>query len=386
MNYIKASKGRESMIYFDYAATTPVDSEVFKTYQKITKEYWGNSSSLHRFGLQSNELLNHSYKEFQAALGLTDKRIIYTSGSTEANNLGIYGIINQYHGKKRHIITTQVEHPAIFEVFKSMEQRGISVTYLSVDAEGIINLEELKQAMTKDTILVSVMWVNNVIGTIEPIKEVIEIVKQYPKCTLLVDAVQGITKIKPDFNLNDVDMFTLSTHKIYGNKGAGALVYKSNIELDQHLYGSKQQFGIKPGTVDLANAVATTKAVKKYQALLEEHYQDVSIKYHKLRSTLEKNPNILINSPKQNYTPYILNISIPSINGEVLVRHLEEKDIMVSTGAACSSKERRLEKTVYATTYDEQRAMSSIRISLSHLNTIEEIDTLIEALTELTGE
>lgn len=374
------------MIYFDYAATTPVDPDILKTYNKIAKEYWGNSSSLHRFGLRSNELLNHSYKEFQECLNLSGKRIIYTSGSTEANNLAIYGIVNKYHGKKRHIITTSVEHPAVSEVFRSMEHHGVRVSFLSVDQNGLINLEELRELMNKDTVLVSVMWVNNVIGTIQPIKEVMEIVKQYPKCSLLVDAVQGLTKVKPDFDLNDVDMFTLSTHKIYGTKGSGALVYKTDLDLEQHLYGSKQQFGIKPGTVDLANAVATTKAVKKYNAVLEEHYQDVLKKYNQLRSGLGRNPKILINSPKTNASPYILNISIPSINGEVLVRHLEQKDIMVSTGAACSSKDKRLEKTVYATFHDENRAMSSIRISLSHLNTEEEIQILIEALQEITGE
>jgi len=374
------------VIYFDYAATTPVDSEILDAYNKIAIEYWGNTGSLHRFGLMSNEVLNQSYKEFQNALGLTNKKIIYTSGSTEANNLGIYGVVNSYLSQKKNIITSVVEHPAVLEVFKSLENSGVEVTYLNVDPKGRIDLNQLKSSINKDTVLVSILWVNNIIGTIEPIKEIIEIVKKYPRCALLVDAVQGLTKIKPDFDLNDVDMFTISTHKIYGTKGSGALVYKNDIELEKHLYGSKQQYGIKPGTVDLANAVATTKAVKKYNALLEEHYHDVKIKYDYLRQEISQNNNICINSPAIYNSPYILNISIPGIKGEVLVRSLESKDIMVSTGAACSSKDKRLEKTVFAVTNDEQRAMTSIRISLSHLNTMSEIQALIDVLNEITRE
>jgi len=372
------------VIYFDYAATSPVDEDVMDAYVQTTKELWGNTSSLHRFGLRSNERLHQCYKEIHRALNLENRKIIFTSGSTEANNLGFFGVVNASNARRKNIITTKIEHPAVLEICRHLEETGVSLTYLSVDESGRINLAELENAIDKDTVLVSVMWVNNIIGTIEPIGEIAKIVKKHPKCKLLVDAVQGLTKVEPDFDWNDIDMFTLSSHKIYGPKGTGALIYRADIDLSHHLFGSKQQYGIKPGTVDLPGAVATTMAITKYTNLLREHHAFVMEKYMFLRSELEKNPKIWINSPKMNFSPFIFNISIPTIKGEVLVRTLEDQDIMVSTGAACSSKEKRLEKTVFETTSDEQRAMTSIRISLSHHTTMEEVEKLLSALSAIT--
>ena len=236
--------------------------------------------------------------------------------------------------------------------------------------------------MTNDTILVSIMWVNNIIGLVQPIKEVIEIIKKYPKAKLHVDMVQGFCKIEPNFNLNDIDLMTFSAHKIYGPKGIGGLFIKKNLLLNKRLYGSNVQLGIKPGTLDLSLICSAVKAFKKFIPLTLEHYNDVQKKHLYLRNNI-KNNNIVINTLENNISYYILNISIPDINGETIVHLLEQKEIYISTGSACSSKLKKPEKTILALTNSEKLATTSIRISLSHLTTYQEIDELLEILNKL---
>ncbi|MBO7535739.1 MAG: aminotransferase class V-fold PLP-dependent enzyme [Bacilli bacterium] len=200
------------MIYLDYAASTPVDEEILANYCNVESKYFANITAMHMLGQKSNYMYEQISQDILKTLGLPDHEVIYTSGATEANNIGLFGIANKYSGGT--IITTKVEHPSVAEVMQSLESR-FNVIYLDINADGIIDIEEFKKAISKDTILVSIMWVNNVIGTIQPIKDIIKVMKDYPKAKLLVDATQGIGKIIPDFNLADVDMFTFSTHKIY---------------------------------------------------------------------------------------------------------------------------------------------------------------------------
>lgn len=368
------------MIYLDYSATTPIDNEILDLYVRIEKEFFANTTSLHRLGQRSNYMFEKCKKELLDTLELNNNEIIFTSNATEANNLAVLGYLAKY--KTGKIITTKIEHPSVYEIYKHLEEIGFNVIYLDVLENGIIDLEELKKVIDKDTLLVSVMWVNNIVGSIQPIGEIIEILKDYKKTKLHVDMVQGLCKVDPSFSLNDVDMFTFSTHKIYGPKGVGALVYKRNIDLEKRLYGSSSQNGLKPGTLDLALAVCTCKAIKKFYPLTLKHYEYVKELNERLIKGLKNIPYVHINS-KSGASPYIVSISIVGVNGETLVHSLEEKEIYVSTGSSCSSKLAKPEKTILAMTNSIDLAKSSIRISLSHLVKKEEIDEFLSALGEI---
>lgn len=369
------------MIYFDSTATTKPTKEILELYNKISLEYWYNSSSAYTMGIKSNNLLQKSIEVVKEVLKLKDHNVIYTSGATEANNLAIHGICNNYINQNKRVITTKIEHPSVFNVFKSLETLGFDVVYLDIDSNGIINLNQLKESLTKETVLVSIMWVNNIIGSIQPINEVINILKEYPRCKLHVDAVQGLGKIKNNFDFNQVDLFTMSSHKLEGIKGSGALIYNNKINLISHIQGANQQLGIKPGTVDLASAVTTSKTIQNVYKNLDNNYNYVLELNKYLRNKLNES-NIIINSPVKNVSPYIVNISIKEHNAETIMHHLEQKEIYVSIGSACGSKTKKPEKTIYALTNDLTLATTSIRISLSHHNTKEEIDTLIKELKE----
>lgn len=370
----------KNMIYLDYSATTPIDEEILDLYVRIQKNFFANTTSLHALGQKSNYMFEKCKNELCEAMNIPNSEVVFTSNATEANNLAILGYLSKYNSGK--VITTKIEHPSVFEVFNHLEKNGFDVVYLDVDENGIIKLEDLKNELNKETLLVSIMWVNNIVGSIQPIKEVVEILKEYPKAKLHVDMVQGITKIVPNFSFNDIDMFTLSTHKIYGPKGVGVLGYKKNIEVGKRLFGSTAQFGIKPGTLDLGLCVCTCKAIKKFLPKTLENYNYVKGLKDYLVEGLEKISYININSSKMG-SPYIVNFSIENMNGETIVHALEAKEIYVSTGSSCSSKLKKPEKTILAMTNSNERATSSIRISLSYLTRKEEIDTLLKVLGDI---
>lgn len=364
------------MKYFDYTATTPVDKDVLDVYIKTTNNFFANSTSLHSLGQRSNMMYNKSIEQLKETLNILNHDIVFTSNATEANNLAIFGVCDKYNNGK--IITTKIEHASVMEPIKTLENK-FDVVYLEIDENGLIDLKQLEKELDNNTILVSIMWVNNIIGTIQPINEVIKLVKKYPKAKLHVDMVQGLCKIEPNFNIDEIDLFTFSAHKIYGPKGIGGLFIKKDIVLQKRLFGSTAQFGLKPGTLDLSLIASTVKAFKKFYPLTKQHQMDVKEKFNYLYNKID-NSNIVFNTPKNNISHYILNISIPKINGETLVHLLEQNQIYVSTGSACSSKLRKPERTVYALTKSEQLATTSIRISLSHLTTCEEIDELVKIL------
>lgn len=367
-------------MYFDYTATTKMDEEVLKLYIDVQNKFFANTTSLHSFGQKCNSLYEKMKNEISNVLDV-DHKIIFTSNATEANNLGILGLIGDKKGK---LITTKIEHPSVFEVFKKLETIGYEVIYLDVDEKGIIKLEQLENELNKETILVSIMWVNNIVGGIQPIDKIINIVKKYPKCKLHVDCVQGMCKLKPNFKYSDIDAFTFSAHKFYGPKGIGGLVYKKGLELVPRLFGSNVQEGLKPGTFDLGLIAGCAKALKKYSLSTSEHYNYVKELNKYIRDRIQNN-NIVINSSNDyNYSsPYIINISVPNILGETVVHIFEEREIYVSTGSACSSKLRKPEKTIYAMTNSELLAKTTVRISLSHLTTYEEADALLSVINSI---
>ncbi len=370
------------MIYFDSTATTSPLKEVLDTYQKVNTEYWYNPSSMYQSGVIANSLIDKATLQIEDLLKLKNKSIYYTSGATEANNLAIMGICMPYLNKGKHIITTYIEHPSVYNTFKKLEKLGFNVTYLKC-TNGVVDLDELKNALTKDTILVSIMWVNNIIGSINPIKEIIEIVKNNSHAKLHVDGVQGLTKIYNDFNFNDIDLFSATFHKIEGLKGIGMLISNKSIQLDPIMYGGHQQREIRPGTLDTSLIVASSKALRIAMENQAEHYHYVQKLYNYLISNLENISYIKLNKTNALYSPFVLSISFDNIKGETVMHYLEQFQIYVGIGSACNEKTKTVERAVDAITNDEKRAINMIRISLSHHNTISEIDTLINKIESM---
>lgn len=367
------------MIYLDYTATTPVDDEILDTYIKSTKTFFANSSSIHMLGQRSNHMIEVCSQTIFGCLDIKNHNIIYTTNATEANNIGILGYCNKYRGQGKKIITTKIEHASVFNVFKSLEN-DFDVCYLDINQNGLVDLDKLEKEMDKNVVLISIMWTNNIIGTIQNVKEIINIVKRYKTAKLHVDCVQGICKVEPDFDFNDIDMFTISSHKIYGPKGIAALLVKRSIELNPIIYGSNAQFGLKPGTMDVALISAFAKAIKKYTVLIDKNREYVKRLWLRLYEGLKNNKKIVINTPRDNISYYIMNISIPGVKGETTIHKLENYEIYISTGSACSSKIEKPEKTVLALTKSNDLALSAVRISLSFLTKDEEIDEFIKVM------
>lgn len=370
------------MIYFDYTATTKPSLELLELHQKINKEYWFNTETLYNEGIKGNALLEKSEKVVIDCLKLTNKRVLFTSGATEANNTAIYGVCSNYYNAPKHIITSCIEHASVLKCFRDLENRGFKVTYLKVNKLGFIDLNELENAITNDTILVSIMWVNNIIGSIQPIKDIINIVKKHKRIKLHVDAVQGISKLEPDFYFNNLDLFTISGHKLHGLKGTGLLVYNDKVNLS-FLHGGHQQRGIRPGTVDLAGAVVMAKTLKLALIDTVKKYSYVKDLNDYLIYKLKDKHYIILNHHTDNYSPYILSITFKKIKGETVLHFLEQKNILVGTGSACNSHSKDQEETLLSVLDEPTLAINTIRVSLDFETTKNELDLLIKYIEEL---
>ncbi|MCM1514327.1 MAG: cysteine desulfurase [Anaeroplasma bactoclasticum] len=370
------------MIYLDHAATSIPSSTVLDVYHQVVKSIWYNPSSMHKLGIIAKNYIDKATTTILKTLGLQEKNIYYTSGATEANNLAIYGICMPYMGKNKHIITTQVEHPSVYRVFQDLEKKGFRVTYLST-RNGVVDIEELKSALTKDTILVSMMWVNNIIGSIQPIHQMIQVVKAYSHSKIHVDAVQGIGKIPFDYNPNEVDLMTITMHKIGGLKGTGLLITSKSLALQTMIHGGHQQNDVRGGTMDVAGIVAASKTLTLAYQDLDVHYQYVQKLNDYLLQHLKDIPFVTINQSRGKYSPYVVSISFSHIKGETVMHYLEQYDIYVGIGSACNEKQQTLERAIQVLTDETWRAINMIRISLSEQNTTQDIDELIVRLKAL---
>ena len=369
------------MIYFDYTATTKPKKELLELHTRINQEYWCNTEGMYNAGVKAHMLLDKSSQVIIDTLKLKNKKVLFTSGATEANNTAIYGICSGHYNEPKHIITTYLEHASVLNVYKDLEKHGFKVTYLIPNKDGIIDPIDLEKNITNDTILVSVMWVNNIIGTIQQLDKVIQIIKKHPRIKLHVDAVQGFGKILPNFNLNDVDLLTLSGHKLEGLKGTGVLIYNDKLHLS-FIKGGHQQDGIRPGTVDLAGCVVMAKTIQLASINIYEKYLDVKKKYDYLVNSLTNEQHIILNK-SQYSSPYILSITFKKVKGETALHTLEKNNIMVGTGSACNSHSKDQEKTLIYTLEDATLAVNTIRISLSTYTTYEELDLLIKHIKEI---
>ena len=366
------------MIYLDYSATTPVNKDVLKSFDDVCLNFIGNPNSLHKLGVESKKLIDSATSQIAKILNVKEDEIIYTSGSSESNNLAIKGICEKYKNRGNHIITTSFEHSSIYGPIGYLQQHGFEVDFVDVDEYGIVNLEHLKSLIKDTTILVSIGNVNSEIGIEQPIDKIGELIKEYPKCFFHVDMTQAVGKI--NVSLKNVDLASFSAHKIYGLKGIGILVKKENISLTPLIHGGKSTTIFRSGTPATPLIVSISKALRMSSERLDDNYKYVKDLNNYLKNKLESIQGIYINSNEYSI-PHVLNISIPNIKPETMLHALEESDIYISTQTACSSNST-MSKAVLALTKSEERASSSIRISLSYLTTKEELDTFLEKLKE----
>ena len=373
-----------NIIYLDNAATTKVDKEVLETYNKVSTTFFANTSSIHSLGYKNNDLLEKARASILSNLNLKDDELIFTSGATESNNLAIKGYALKHKNRGNHIIVSSIEHPSVLECAKQLESEfGFNVTYLPVKEDGKIDINTLKEAIRKETILVSIMSVNNETGVIEPIEEIASLLKGYNNIVFHVDAVQSIGKV--DINLKDVDMITLTSHKINGLKGIGALIKKKNISLLSLNTGGGQENNLRSGTYDLANIVSFAKAIdiaiknQKSRYMYVKNLSDILYEYF-----LTNKDEYHLNSNKEN--PYIVNVSLLNKKASVIVEGLSSSGVMVSSISACHSKGEPFSYVVMEMSHNEKLARNTLRISLSHENTKEEIEEFIAKLTKFNKE
>lgn len=365
-------------IYFDNAATTPPTEEVIESVVVGMKEYYGNPSSLHKLGLNAERMLLTSREELAKTINATSDEIFFTSGGSEGNNFILKGI-----GKSgNNIITTKFEHPSVLNALNELREQGIIVHELSLNENGEVDLEELKSFIDKNTVLVSIMHVNNEIGTIQPIEEIGKIIKNNSsRAKFHVDGVQSYGKIAIDVKKANIDYLTVSSHKFHGPKGVGFCYIRKGLRLKPLISGGGQESGFRSGTENLPGVMGMVVASKMAQASIKESYKKVwEIKEHFIEK-LKGIENIKINSPlKENISPYILNVSFTGIRGEVLLHALEENGIFVSTGSACSSRGGKESHVLKALGLDYKDIDGAIRFSFSRFNTLEEVDLSNEAL------
>lgn len=360
------------MIYLDYSATTPVHKDVLETFYKVTNEFIGNPNSLHDLGSKSNDLINAATKQIANILKVKESEIVYTSGSSESNNTAIKGICLK-HPNRKHIITTNFEHSSIYGPIGYLQTLGYEVDFVNNNSNGIVDLEHLKSLLRKDTILVSVGAVNSEIGIIQPINEIAKIIKENSNAFFHSDITQIVGK--KEIDLTNIDLASFSSHKFYGIKGIGGLIKKEGIEIIPLIHGGKSTTKYRSGTPTVALIASMAKALRLAYERLDE-YSYVSNLNEYLKKELIFNENVKINS-NDKCLAHVLNLSVVGIKPESLLHALEKHEIYISTQTACSSTNS-LSKSVLALTNDEDRAKSSIRISLSYNSTKEEIETFIK--------
>lgn len=361
------------MIYLDYSATTPTNDSVLDTFVKCSKEFIGNPNSLHELGVKSKNMIDKATNQIANLLGAKESEIIYTSGASESNNLAIKGICEKYKNRGKHVITTPLEHSSIYGPIDYLKENGYKIDYVKIDSNGLVDLDNLKELMTDETILVSICLVNSEIGILQNIDEIAKIVKSYPKCFLHADMTQAIGKI--DVDLSNIDLVSFSAHKFYGIKGIGVLIKKEKIELEPLIHGGKSTTNYRSGTPCLPLIVSISKALRLSLENLKEKEEYVKELNTYIKNKLKEYDKVKINSNAYSI-PHILNISVLGVKPETMLHALESKGVYTSTQSACSNTNAK-SKAVLELTKDIDRASSSIRISLSYLTTKEEIEEFI---------
>ena len=361
------------MIYLDYAANTPVEKEVLKTFVDTTIKYVGNPNSSHKEGNKASDAIDKASISIAKLFNCDKDGIIYTSGASESNNLVIKGISDRNKDLGKHIIISPLEHSSIIAPCNYLTSKGYEVSILPLTSKGTIDIDSLKEVIREDTILVSICYVDSELGTVQPINEIGKILKQYPNCTFHTDATQAVGKINVDFS--NVDFVTFAPHKFFGLNGFGVLLNLNDKKLTPLIHGGKSTTIYRSGTPVTANVLALEKALNISLNNLSDRYEYIRNLNTYLRNELCIYSNVTINSPK-NSIPNTLNISLKRINSKKIIKYLEKNEIYLSTTSACSLSNVP-SKSVYAITNDLELAKNSIRISLSHLTKMSDLEKFI---------
>ncbi|WP_377888155.1 cysteine desulfurase family protein [Alkalihalobacillus sp. R86527] len=366
------------MIYLDNSATTQPYNEVIEAFKKTAHDFYANPSSLHRKGGEVERLVRQARESIASLLHVDSDEIVFTSGGTESNNLAIKGAAFEHMNRGKHLITSQIEHASSMESFRQLEKMGFHVTYLPVGSDGHVSKDDLADALTKETILVSLMHVNNEVGSVQPIKELGMVIKENSRALFHVDDVQGIGKV-PLKSHGTADLISYSAHKFHGLKGNGVLYKRRNVSLFPLLSGGGQESEVRSGTENVPGIVATAKALRLYLQQAQSNSEKINYLKTKLLNEIGAINEVVINTPR-NSAPHIINFSVPGIKPEVLIHALEEKDIFVSTRSACSSRTAEPSHVLTALGVSNARAQSAIRISLSFQTTEKDSDVFLVEL------
>ena len=370
-------------VYLDNSATTKMDERVLEEMLPYLKEDYGNASSLYSLGRKSKKAIEDSREKVATILNCRPDEIYFTSGGSESDNTAIKGIARANRKKGKHIITSKIEHLAVLDTCKELEKEGFEVTYLDVDSKGKVNIEELKKAIRKDTILISIMYANNEIGTIQDISEIGRIAREN-NVYFHTDAVQAVGNLDIDVQAQNIDSLSLSGHKFYGPKGIGVLYVRKNVKFNKFIAGGHQERNKRAGTENVANIVGLSKALEISYNELKEHREKILYLRNYYEEKVKKNiDNIIINGDEKNRLPGNSNISFIGVNGQDLLLNLDMIGICVSSGSACTSGSIDASHVLIALGVKEEVAKSSIRVSIGKYNTKEEIDYLVENLIEI---
>lgn len=377
-------------VYLDNSATTRTFTDVAELMKKIMCEEYGNPSSLHTKGMQAEKRLRHAEETLAALLKVNEKELFFTSGGTESDNLAIRGAAAANHRRGRHLITTQIEHPAVLQTMRHLEEMDYRVTYLPVDAFGRIRLEDLQQAICKDTILVSVMHTNNEVGSLQPVAEIGDLLRRInPDILFHVDAVQGFGKCRILPRRMNIDMISVSGHKIHGPKGTGFLYVNERVKIQPIVFGGGQQGNLRSGTENVPGIVGLARAAELMYEHLEEDVERLSAYKQYFIEGVNRLDGVQVNGllpgepGGKGTAPHIISVSFRGVRSEVLLHALEEKGIYVSAGSACSARKPQPSATLKAMGVERSLLESTIRFSFSVFTTREEIDYTLQALYEL---
>lgn len=369
------------MIYLDYSATTPINYEVLDTYNRTSKDFFGNPNSLHELGVKAKNLMNSATKQIAEILEVNESEITYTSGATNSNNLALIGVAMANHKKGKHIIVSKLEHPSIYAICDYLTSMGFEISYVKNNQEGLIDFDDLKSIMRPDTILVSICAVNSEIGVRQPLKMIRQIIKKENSDTIFhSDMTQAVGKVS--INMHDTDLATFTAHKIYGPKGIGVLYKNNNVHIAPILYGSGKSNFLNPGTPAVPLIVALSKSLRLATTDIEKRERFIERLNLKIVDALSKYDGVWLNKTKYSI-PHILNISFRNIKAETFLHALEEYEVYVSSNTACSSGN--VSTSVLAIYNDKVRASSTLRISLSHLTTTDEVNKFINYFDEIYG-
>ena len=374
-------------VYMDYSATTPVKKEVLDAMVPYFTEHYGNPSSLYTIGLESKNAISKARQQVASLIGADEKEIFFTACGTESDNWALFGVTDVKKKKGNHIITTKIEHHAILHSCQFLEKHGFDVTYLDVNSDGLVNPEDLKAAITDQTVLVSIMMVNNEVGTVEPIKELVKVTKEKNKDIVFhTDAVQGLGNVHIDVKDLGVDLMSMSAHKIYGPKGTGALFVRKGVRLSNYIHGGAQENKHRAGTENLAGIVGFGKAAEIAEKTLDEHIKhSSSLRDYFVQQVLEKIPDTYVNGTMERRHPGNANITFKYIEGESILLLLDSKGVYVSTGSACSSASLTPSHVLTALGVPVEMIHGTVRFSIGDFTTKEDIDYVVGELTEIVA-